>query len=145
MVLWWKMLECSLWIGEARSFLASSKHVPSILGSYSWMMEMWSVSWTDRLVQRQQLCGHCIELSWWAECWAKRWSFRFTNQSTSQSKIWVMTKRVRSWIQLSKISFPFRVARLRHRDWVRSSDIQEDLRVEPLLLHVKWSQMRLFG
>lgn len=106
---------------------------------------MWSVSWTDRLVRRQQLCGHCTELSWWGECWAKRWSFRFTNQSTSQSEIWVMTKRVRSWIQSSDISFPSRVARLRHRDRVRSSDIQEDLRVEPLLLHVKWSQMRLFG
>ena len=43
------------------------------------------------------------------------------------------------------MSFLRRVAGLRLRDRVRSSDIQERLRVEPLLLHMERSQLRWFG
>lgn len=38
-----------------------------------------------------------------------------------------------------------RVARLSFRDRVRSSEIQEALRVEPMLLHIERSQLRWFG
>ncbi|KAF7646840.1 hypothetical protein LDENG_00181720, partial [Lucifuga dentata] len=40
--------------------------------------------------------------------------------------------------------FVHRVSGLTLRDRVRSSDIQEGLRVEPLLLHIKRRQLRWF-
>ena len=43
------------------------------------------------------------------------------------------------------MSFLRRVSGLSLRDRVRSSDIQEELRVEPLLLHVQRSQLRWFN
>jgi len=42
------------------------------------------------------------------------------------------------------MSFLCRVAGLSRRDRVRSSDIRRELGVEPLLLHVKRSQLRWF-
>ena len=45
----------------------------------------------------------------------------------------------------AKMSFLRRVAGLTLRDRVRSSDIWEELRVEPLLLWVERSQLRWFG
>ena len=56
-----------------------------------------------------------------------------------------MTEKTRSRIQAAELSFLRRVAGLGLRDKVRSSDIQEELRVEPLLLHVERSQLRCFG
>ena len=43
------------------------------------------------------------------------------------------------------MSFLRRVAGISLRDRVRSSDIQERLRVELLLLHIERSKMRWFG
>ena len=60
-------------------------------------------------------------------------------------ELWVMTERTRSRVQAAEMSFLRRVAGLSLRDRVRSSDIREGLRVEPLLLHVERSQMRWFG
>jgi len=60
-------------------------------------------------------------------------------------KFWVVTERMRSWIQADKICFLCRVAGLSLRDRVRSSDIRRELGVEPLLIHVKRSQLRWFG
>ncbi|TWW74459.1 R2 Retrovirus-related Pol polyprotein from type I retrotransposable element [Takifugu flavidus] len=54
---------------------------------------------------------------------------------------WVMTERTRLWIQAAKMSFLRRVAGLNLRDRVRSSDVQEELGVELLLLHIKRSQL----
>ncbi|TWW78062.1 R2DM Retrovirus-related Pol polyprotein from type II retrotransposable element [Takifugu flavidus] len=54
---------------------------------------------------------------------------------------WVMTERTRSQIQAAEMSFLRRVAGLNLRDRVRSSDIREELGVEPLLLHIERSQL----
>ncbi len=51
--------------------------------------------------------------------------------------LWAVTERMRSWIEVAKMSFLCRVARLSFRDRVRSSDIRRKFRVEPLLLHVE--------
>uniref|UniRef100_A0A3Q3XBL8 RING-type domain-containing protein n=1 Tax=Mola mola TaxID=94237 RepID=A0A3Q3XBL8_MOLML len=60
-------------------------------------------------------------------------------------ELWVVTERMRSRIQAAEMSFLRRVAGLSLRDRVRSTDIREELRVEPLLLRVERSQLRWFG
>ena len=57
-------------------------------------------------------------------------------------KLWIVTERMRSPKQAAKMSFLCRVAGLSLRDKVRSSDIRERLRVEPLFLHIERSQLR---
>ncbi len=52
-------------------------------------------------------------------------------------ELWVMTERTRSRIQAAKMSFLRRVAGRSLRDRVRSSVTREELRVEPLLLHIE--------
>ncbi len=59
-------------------------------------------------------------------------------------KLWVVTERMRLWIQAAKMSFLCKVAGLSLSDGVRSLDIRRELRVEPLLLHIKRSQLRWF-
>ncbi|TWW73197.1 hypothetical protein D4764_15G0005910 [Takifugu flavidus] len=54
---------------------------------------------------------------------------------------WVMTERTRLRIQAAEMSFLPREAGLSLRDRVRSSDIREELGVEPLLLHIERSQL----
>ncbi|PWA24275.1 hypothetical protein CCH79_00019954 [Gambusia affinis] len=54
-------------------------------------------------------------------------------------ELWVMTERMRSRIQAAEMGFLRRVSGLSLRDGVRSSVIQEGLRVEPLHLHIKRS------
>ncbi|KAK3524961.1 hypothetical protein QTP86_011742 [Hemibagrus guttatus] len=60
-------------------------------------------------------------------------------------ELWVMTERVRSWIQKAEMSFLHRVAGCSLRDRVRSSVTREELRVEPLLLHIEMRQLRWLG
>ncbi|KAK3523662.1 hypothetical protein QTP70_006725 [Hemibagrus guttatus] len=60
-------------------------------------------------------------------------------------ELWVMTERVRSWIQAAEMSFLRRVAGRSLRDRVRSSVTREELRVEPLLLHMERGQLRWLG
>ena len=65
---------------------------------------------------------------------------------TAGHELWVMTERTRSRIQVAEMSFLLRrVSGLSLRDRVRSSDIREGLRVEPLLLHMERSQLRWFN
>uniref|UniRef100_A0A3Q3X1J7 Uncharacterized protein n=1 Tax=Mola mola TaxID=94237 RepID=A0A3Q3X1J7_MOLML len=52
---------------------------------------------------------------------------------------------MRSRIEAAEMSFLRRVAGLSIRDRVRSADIRERLRVEPLLLRVEGSQLKRFG
>ena len=58
-------------------------------------------------------------------------------------ELWVVTERTRSRIQAVEMSFLRRVAGRSLRDRVRSSVTREELGVEPLLLHVERSQLRL--
>ncbi|KAK3509762.1 hypothetical protein QTP70_008395 [Hemibagrus guttatus] len=60
-------------------------------------------------------------------------------------ELWVMTERVRSRIQAAEMSFLCRVAGRSLRDRVRSSVTREELRVEPLLLHIERGQLRWLG
>ena len=60
-------------------------------------------------------------------------------------ELWIMTERTRSRIQAAEMSFLRRVAGRSLRDRVRSSVTREELRVEPLLLHVERSQLRWLG
>ncbi len=55
---------------------------------------------------------------------------------------WVMTERMRLWIQVADMGFLRRVACISLRDEVRSSVIREDLGVELLVLYVERSQLR---
>ncbi|KAK3564781.1 hypothetical protein QTP86_026411, partial [Hemibagrus guttatus] len=60
-------------------------------------------------------------------------------------ELWVMTERVRSRIQAAEMSFLHRVVGHSLRDRVRSSVTQEELGVEPLLLHIERGQLRWLG
>ncbi|KAK3555124.1 hypothetical protein QTP86_010013 [Hemibagrus guttatus] len=60
-------------------------------------------------------------------------------------ELWVMIERIRSLIQAAKMSFLHRVAGRSLRDRVRSFVTQEELRVEPLLLHIERGQLRWLG
>ncbi|KAK3508832.1 hypothetical protein QTP70_009600 [Hemibagrus guttatus] len=60
-------------------------------------------------------------------------------------ELWVMTERIRSRIQTAEMSFLRRVAGRSLRDRARSSVTREELRVEPLLLHIERGQLRWFG
>ncbi|KAK3559081.1 hypothetical protein QTP86_002998 [Hemibagrus guttatus] len=64
---------------------------------------------------------------------------------TYDHELWVMTKRVRSRIQAAEMSFLRRVVGRSLRDRVRSSVTQEELGVEPLLLHIERGQLRWLG
>lgn len=52
-------------------------------------------------------------------------------------ELWVMAERTGSSIQEAKMSFFLRVAGHSLRDRVRSSVTQDELGVEPLLVHIK--------
>ncbi len=60
-------------------------------------------------------------------------------------ELWVVTERTRSRIQAAEMSFLRRVAGRSLRDRVRSSVTREELRVEPLLLHIERGQLRWLG
>ncbi len=60
-------------------------------------------------------------------------------------ELWVVTERMRSRIQAGIMSFLRMVAGLSLRDRVRSSDISEELGVEPLLLCIERRHLRWFG
>ncbi|KAK3537395.1 hypothetical protein QTP70_008853 [Hemibagrus guttatus] len=60
-------------------------------------------------------------------------------------ELWVITERIRSRIQAAKMTFLRRVAGRSLRDRVRSSVTQEELGVEPLLLHIERGQLRWLG
>ncbi|KAK3567833.1 hypothetical protein QTP86_027230 [Hemibagrus guttatus] len=64
---------------------------------------------------------------------------------TYGQELWVMTERVRSQIQAAEMSFLRRVAGRSLRDRVRSSVTREELRVEPLLLHIERGQLKWLG
>ncbi len=56
---------------------------------------------------------------------------------------WVTIENMRMQIQAAKMGFLRRVAGISLRDKVRSSDICKGLGVEPMLLSIEWSQLRL--
>ena len=57
-------------------------------------------------------------------------------------ELWVVTKRMRLWVQVAEMSFHHKEAGLSLRNGVRSTIIWEMLRVELLLLHINKGQLR---
>ena len=58
---------------------------------------------------------------------------------------WVMTERVRSRVQATKMSFLQNVRDLFLLDKLKSTDIRQSLNIKPLLLCIKRSQLRWYG
>ena len=56
-----------------------------------------------------------------------------------------MTERVRPQVQASEMRFLRRIERVTLFNKVRSSEIQNSLNIEPLLLRIERSQLRWFG
>ena len=59
-------------------------------------------------------------------------------------EMWIVTERTRSVIQTAEIGFLLKVVGLSLRNKVRRLTTQRELRVEPLLLHIKSSHLRWF-
>lgn len=127
------------WLGVRRSLKWMSS---GILGFHSQVGEEWSV----RLIN--QCSFHSIAYSVLVLCDEAEAELQgetlFIIQPTLTYglKLWVVTGRTR--IQAPKMSVLHRVAGLLLRDRVSSSTIQERLRGELLLLHIKWSQLSWF-
>ena len=68
----------------------------------------------------------------------------FGLDATPSQELWVMAKRMRSWIRVAEMSFLCKAAGLFLRDRVKSSVIWGRLKVELLLLHIERSQLRWF-
>ena len=58
---------------------------------------------------------------------------------------WVMTERIRSQVQASKMRFSQRIEEVTLFNKVRSSEIRKSLNVEPLRLRIERSQLRRFS
>ena len=58
---------------------------------------------------------------------------------------WVMSKRVLSQVQASKMMFLQRIEGVTLFNKMRSSEIQKSLNIEPLLFRIERSQLRWFG
>ena len=64
---------------------------------------------------------------------------------TSGHESWVMIKRVRSQVQASEMTFLQIIDEVTLFNKMRSSEIQKSPNIEPLLLQIKRSQLRLVG
>ena len=58
---------------------------------------------------------------------------------------WVMTERMRSQVQACEMRFLRRIHGVTLLDKVRSSEIRDSLKVEPLLLRIERSQLKWYG
>ena len=58
---------------------------------------------------------------------------------------WVMTERMRSQVQASEMRFLRRIEGVTLFNKVRSSEIRKSFNIEPLLLRIERSQLRMFG
>lgn len=58
---------------------------------------------------------------------------------------WILTEKTRSRIQSEEMRFLRTVAGLTLRDKVKSSSIRASLQIEPLILHIEYSQLRWLG
>ncbi|KAK3558298.1 hypothetical protein QTP86_014684 [Hemibagrus guttatus] len=83
------------------------------------------------------------ELSWKAKLLI--YQSIYVQTLTYGHELWVMTERIRSWIQVAEMSFLRRMAGCSLRDRLRSSVTREELGVEPLLLYIERGQLRWLG
>lgn len=73
------------------------------------------------------------------------WSVYVPTLIYSMAHVLIATERTRMQIQATEMSFIRRLADLSLRERVRSSVIREGLRVDPLVLHIEWRQLRCLG
>ncbi|KAK3548138.1 hypothetical protein QTP70_004870 [Hemibagrus guttatus] len=144
MVLDWKKVACTLQVGgEVLPQVEEFKYLGVLFTSEGRM---------DREIDRWIGAAAAVMRSMYRSVVVKKELSRKAKLSIYQSiyvptltyghELWVMTERVRSRIQAAEMSFLRRVAGRSLRDRVRSSVIQEELGVEPLLLHIERGQLR---
>ncbi|KAK3538434.1 hypothetical protein QTP86_002334, partial [Hemibagrus guttatus] len=146
MVLDWKNVACTLQVGGVLPQVEEFK--------YLWVFFM-SEGRMDREIDRRIGAAAAVMRSMYRSVVVKKELSRKAKLSIYQSiyvptltyghELWVMTKRVRSRIQVAEMSFRLRVAVRSFRDRVRSSVTREELGVEPLLLHIERGQLRWLG
>ncbi|KAK3573226.1 hypothetical protein QTP86_015140, partial [Hemibagrus guttatus] len=147
MVLDWKKVACTLQVGgEVLPQVEQFKYLGVLFTSEGRM---------DREIDRQIGAAAAVMRSMYRSVVVKEELSRKAKLSIYQSiyvptftyghELWVMNERVRSRIQAAKMSFLRRVAGCSLRDRVRSSVTREELRVEPLLLHIERGQLRWLG
>ena len=133
-----KMVDCPLRLAGVPKQRSSS-----VLGSCPWVMGKQSRRRTGGLVRHLQYCKCCTGPTWWekAEPGGDRINLPVYLCSdpllTYGQKLWVVTERARSQIQVAKISFLCRVAWLSLSERVRGLVIHKELGVQPLLLCVE--------
>ncbi|KAK3530440.1 hypothetical protein QTP86_024352 [Hemibagrus guttatus] len=147
MVLDWKKVACTLQVeGEVLPQVEEFKYLGVLFMSEGRM---------DREIDRRISAVAAVMRSMYRSVVVKKELSRKAKLSIYQSiyiptltyghELWVMTERVRSRIQAAEMSFLHRVAGRSLRDRVRSSVTWEELRVEPLLLHIERGQLRWLG
>ncbi|KAK3510880.1 hypothetical protein QTP70_022839, partial [Hemibagrus guttatus] len=147
MVLDWKMVACTLQVG--------GEVLPQVEEfKYLWVL-FTSEGRMDREIDRRIGAAAAVMRSMYRSVVVKKELSRKAKLLIYQSiyvptltyghELWVMTERVRSRIQAAEMSFLRRVAGRSLRDRVRSSVTQEELGVEPLLLHIERRQLRWLG
>uniref|UniRef100_A0A3B3QX38 Reverse transcriptase domain-containing protein n=1 Tax=Paramormyrops kingsleyae TaxID=1676925 RepID=A0A3B3QX38_9TELE len=147
MVLSWKRVECSLQVGE--------EVLPQVVEFKYLRVLFMSEGRMEREINRQIGAASAVMRVLHRPVMVKKELSQKAKLSIYQSiygptltyghKLWVVIERMRSQVQAAKMSFLHRVAGLSLRDRVRSSFIQDGLRVEPLLLRIERSQMRWLG
>ncbi|KAK3559606.1 hypothetical protein QTP86_013548 [Hemibagrus guttatus] len=147
MVLDWKKVACTLQVGGAvLPQVEEFKYLGVLFTSEGRM---------DHEIDRQIGAAAAVMQSMYRSVVVKKELNRKAKLSIYQSiyvptltyghELWVMTERVRSWIQAAEMSFLRRVVGRSLRDRVRSSVTREELGVEPLLLHIERGQLRWLG
>ncbi|KAK3572192.1 hypothetical protein QTP86_025596, partial [Hemibagrus guttatus] len=147
MVLDWKKVACTLQVGgEVLPQVEEFKYLGVLFTSEGRM---------DREIDRRIGAAAAVMRSMYRSVVVKKELSRKAKLSIYQSiyaptltyghELWVLTERVRSWIQAAEMSFLRRVAGRSLRDRVRNSVTREELGVEPLLLHIERGQLRWLG
>ncbi|KAK3543058.1 hypothetical protein QTP70_010549 [Hemibagrus guttatus] len=144
MVLDWKKVACTLQVGG--EFLPQVEEF-----EYLWVLFTSEGRMDNEIDRRIGAVAAVMQSMYWSVVVKKELSQKANYQSiyvptlTYAHELWVMTKRTRSRTQAPEMSFLCRVAGRSLRDRVRSSVTQEELGVEPLLLHIEMGQLRWLG
>ncbi len=141
-----KRVDCPLWVREELLPQVEEFKYLGVLFRSEGKMEREIDRWTGAASAVMQMLNQSVVVKRELSRKVKISIYRliYIPTLTFGHELWVMTERIRLLIQVAEMSFLCTVARLSLRDRVRSSDILEELRVEPLLLHVERSQLRWF-
>lgn len=143
MVLSWERVECPPWVRE--DVLPQEEEFKHLGGKGRMEREadkrirvVATVMWTlHRSVVVKRELNHEVKHSIYCSI--------YIPTLNNAHEVWVVTERTRSQIQVAEMRFLARVAGLNLSHRVRSSDIQERLKVEPWLLHIERNQLKELG